>query len=109
MYVVPLVPRNISRGDNIPEEEEWIKPYENDNNPDTVQDEQVWAVNQHKFVYNALPVTNALPYVPPDKLSEKVLHPTLYVMSRSMMVQTKQCLAYQRDIRFPAKVCSHTK
>ena len=68
MYVVPLIPKNIPGSDEIPEEKEWIKPQKNDDNPDTVLDEQVWAVNQHKFVYNALPVTNALPYVLPNKL-----------------------------------------
>ena len=35
VYVGPLVLKNLSRGDNIPEEEELIQPYKNDDDPDT--------------------------------------------------------------------------
>ena len=71
VYVVPLLPKNISRGDNISEHEEWFVPFENDLEPATVQDEQVWAINNYKFAYNALPITNALPYVPLSMLTDQ--------------------------------------
>ena len=65
IYVVPLMPKNIPLGDDIPEHEEWIKPFNpGDDNPNTVQDEQVWANTKHKFVFNALPITDMRPYKP---------------------------------------------
>ena len=61
----------MSHGDKIPEHEEWIIPHENADDPDTVQDEQEWAMNHHKFTYNALPITDMLPYVPPSMIPDQ--------------------------------------
>ena len=56
------MPKDLPSGKDIPESEEWFIPFQNDNEPDTVQDEQVWASREHEFRFNALPITNALPY-----------------------------------------------
>ena len=69
--IVPLLPKNISRGDNIPVEEEWFVSFKNDDEPDTVQDEQAWANNNHRFAYNSLTIANALPYVEPSTLQDQ--------------------------------------
>ena len=65
------MPKNIPLGDDIPEHEEWIKPFNpEDDNPNTVQDEQVWANTKHKFVFNALPITDMRPYKTQYQASE---------------------------------------
>ena len=57
------MPKNIPLGEYIPEHEEWIKPFNpEDDDPNTGQDEQVWANTHHKFVFNALPITDMRPY-----------------------------------------------
>ena len=57
VHIVPLAPKIIPLGDDIPEEEEWIIPFKNDEDPDTIQDEQEWATREHKFAFNALPIS----------------------------------------------------
>ena len=64
------MPKDLPSGADIPETEEWFVPFHNDNEPDKVQDEQVWANREHVFRFNTLPITDALPYVKPALLEE---------------------------------------
>ena len=57
------MPKELPAGSDIPEEEEWFVPFNNNNYPDRVQEE-------HVFQFNALPITDALPYVDPSELEE---------------------------------------
>ena len=98
------MPKNIPLGDDIPEQEEWIKPFKNEGDPDTVQDEQVWANTKHHFVFNALPITDARPYKEQDKHQNEREQRASNVIGTNAASQTKtSATKISSDYRIPRK------